>query len=749
MALILAILIFAPALHAQNDTLTLVRNHTSEYTIFVPSGADSLTQRAAREIQSYLLQITGTRLEISNQSEPARKEIQIGPNQLKDSGLRQQINQLKEDGFIITTSGSNLILSGKDGKSNLYAAYTFIEEFLGCRLLSTDAEYIPQTDVVQLPAIRKVYEPEFAFRRILFPGMFDEKYRYWHKLETLDDWGMFVHTFQHLVPPEKYFETHPEYFSLIGGRRLKDAQLCLSNPELIQLLIENLGKKIAEHPEKTYWSVSQNDCYNYCLCDACQALYDAYGSFSGAYIFMANEIARAFPDKQISTLAYQFTRSAPTNIQPLENVNIMFCSIECNRSMPLADDPRSAGFVKDMEDWARLSSNIFVWDYVVQFKNYLTPFPNFDVLQPNIQFFAQNKVGMMFQQGSSRNWSDLCELKQYLIAKLLWNPSLDVDALTDEFLSLYYGPAKPHIQAYFDLSHSSLEAHQKEEFLNIYGFPLDYTDSYLTPELLRQYKQQMDAAEVAVQGDSRYLSRVLRTRLPVDFAYLDIALNKPSGEITYLNQQNGSAPQLRQDMLNYLDRFVENSIQTGATRINERNLSTEAYREYARIKLQRMTQVNLAAGKPIQLLTQASEKYPVGGVKALTDGLLGDLDYHNNWLGFEGEDMLLELDLEEAKTISQIKMNFLKAVNSWVFLPVEVRVEASLDGKNFHLLGALAGDVDDKNYLVKSIPFNLDFEAQSLRFIRIKATSLKECPEWHRGFGKPSWIFIDELIVGN
>ena len=156
-------------------------------------------------------------------------------------------------------------------------------------------------------------------------------------------------------------------------------------------------------------------------------------------IWFVNKVAAEFPDKIISTLAYQYTRSAPKNIKPASNVNIMFCSIECNRSRSLATDSLSASFRKDAEDWCALTDNIFMWDYVVQFRNMVSPFPNLRVLQPNIQYFRDKGMKMMFQQGTGGNNSEFYELRQYLIAKLLWNPDADVDALMDDFLQGYYG----------------------------------------------------------------------------------------------------------------------------------------------------------------------------------------------------------------------------------------------------------------------------------------------------------------------
>ena len=149
----------------------------------------------------------------------------------------------------------------------------------------------------------------------------------------------------------------------------------------------------------------------------------------------------------------------------------------------------------------------------------------------------------------------------------------------------------------------------------------------------------------------------------------------------------------------------------------------------------------------IKVRSKYSEKYPVGGEKALNDVLFGSLDFHNNWLGFEGEDMLVDIDFSEPATFSEIDMNFLKAVNSWIFLPTTIEVSISSDGIDYKTIKTIQTEINDRDYLVKSIPFNLKTDTVNTRYLRISATSLKSCPVWHRGYGKPSWIFIDEIIV--
>jgi hexosaminidase len=92
-------------------------------------------------------------------------------------------------------------------------------------------------------------------------------------------------------------------------------------------------------------------------------------------------------------------------------------------------------------------------------------------------------------------------------------------------------------------------------------------------------------------------------------------------------------------------------------------------------------------------------------------------------------------------------MNFLKDVGSWVFLPEEVKLEISDDGINYTEVARHQFDNSNKHYLVESVPLQMYFEEVEARYLKITALSMKTCPEWHRGYGMPSWIFIDEMIL--
>ncbi len=721
------------------------KNPEPSYVIVIQKDADTVVQQAAKQLQDYWKKITDRTISVTYKTSGNRKGIYIGQQDILP-GLADSAATLKEDGFIIAINDNGIFLTGKTPKATMYAVNTLLEEYLGCLKFSAAEEYIPKTEEPVFRNGFKKYDPAFSFRRIHAPDAWDKDYSDWYKLEDLSNWGMYVHTFNKLLPPEKYYKEHPEYYSLVNGHRLQDAQLCLSNPEVVQLLIENLRDTIRKNPDKKYWSVSQNDTYNYCECENCRKLYKKYGSVSGAYVMMANKVAEAFPDKQISTLAYQFSRNAPNGIKPLPNVNIMLCTIECNRSRPLEENDAPHSFANDLKDWSKLTNNIYLWDYVVQFKNYLTPFPNFPVLQPNIQFFKKYGVDMLFEQASGHSWSDLIELKEFLLAKLEWDPDVNVDSLATLFINAYYGNAGKYIFDYYQTMNHEMQQHADSEFLNIYGFPSGYTNTFLKPGLMLYYEELMDNAEKAVAVDSVLLRRVWRTRMPVDFAFVDISVNNNFRKMPAIVKVNDKQ-EINPKIVGLLDKMEAYAATDPRVKVSERNFLVKDYKDYVLLMLRRKIQPNKLKGAEIILTTTYSEKYPVGGAKALNDNLFGPLDFHTNWLGFEGHDMIAVIDLKKSMEISEVQMNFLKAVNSWIFLPENITIEISEDGNDYHLLTEQKGDNSDRSYLVKSIPFDFTFDPVTARYLRVTAISMKTCPEWHRGYGKPSWIFVDEIIV--
>lgn len=728
-----------------SDEMELVRNGKSDFYL-APADGDSTALLAAYEIHHFIFEMTKVELAINPVDTKGLKKIILTGNPILSDSLSSKLKALKEDGFLKIVSQDSILIAGTDSTTTLYAAYQFLKE-MGCMLFPDGEEYCPKTNHIHLKKEVKFYEPDFSHRQTSLYRLGDQRYQTWNRTERQDKiFGMFVHTFTHLISPAIYFEKHPEWFAYFNGKRNYESQLCLSNDEMTAEMIKNLGARMAAQPNKKFWSVSQNDYFNYCECEKCQEKYQKYGSYSGAYIEFVNKIAAAYPEKQISTLAYQFTRKAPLNIKPAENVNIMFCSIECNRSMPLAEDRRSASFVQDMKDWSLLTNNIYVWDYVVQFQNFLCPFPNFDVLQPNIQLFKDHGVDLLFEQGSGSNWSDFEEWKFYLIAELSWNCHASVDSLQEKFFNAYYGPAAEPVSAYYKLVKDEMNLVKDSIFLDIYGFPVLYANSFLKPEKMERYMQLLDSAELLAAADSFYLRHVWKTRVSPDYAYVDLAINNRLGNVSFVEQKDGTK-MISAGMLQKLDRLLELARATGIVHVNEKAYSLDEYKEYVLRKAELQTADNLLDKAKVSLLTPSSPVYEVGGVTALNDRRFGGLHFRYNWLGFQGEHFEVIVELPEKEDIHKISMNFLTDEISWVFLPDEVTVSISEDGEKYQELAVAVPEKANTRNRITSVPVVFETPGLSTRFVKVRAQSMLVCPSWHRGFGNPSWIFIDELVV--
>jgi len=731
--------------------LVIIDGGSTSYRIVVSAQAPETDLRAAQELQSHLWKISGAVVPVvSDASPPGRDEILVGRSRrYAQAGIDIPWDGLAEDGFVLRTVGRRLVIAGGRDKGSLYGVYAFLEDVLGCRKYTASAMIVPRTSTVAVGPLDKTEVPAFAFREVSLPEAFDDAFADWHKLDNraarAREWGLWVHTFEVFIPAGKHFETHPEYFTEWNGRRIPHGQLCLSNPDVLRIVIEELGRRIREKPEAKFWSVSQNDAFLPCQCSSCRSLEEEAGGPSGAILWFVNQVARAFPDKVISTLAYQYSRPAPRNIEPEPNVNIMLCSIELNRSRPIGSDPESAAFVQDLRDWRRLTRNILVWDYVVQFRNYAGPFPNLRVLRPNIKLFADFGIPMMFQQGSGKSRSEFHELRTYLIAKLLWNPEADVEDLAEDFVRGFYGPAGPEILRYIRTLHDALDG--SGGVLGIYGSPRDGARTYLAPERLDLYEDIFDRAEAAVAGDAELRTRVRAARLPAAFARLEIAKQHLTPDLSIFHR-TPAGYELGPGMRARLAEFAEAAAATGFHALDERGLSPERYRADMERYFAEGALTHLAWEKPVTCAVPPSDKYPVGGPSALTDGLKGAEDYDILWASFEGEELEATIDLGEVRPLRSVRTDFLQNINAWIWVPAEVAFSVSSDGVDFREIGLARAKLDPR----REGAFVETFAAAAppglaARFVRVATKSFLHCPDWHKGAGGKAWIFIDEIVV--
>ncbi len=565
-----------------SDALRLVTEGRSRYRIVIPADASETAQLAAAELQHFVEQISGARLPIVDDSRKiAAREIILGDSRhLRRLNAGIDFDSLGNEGFALRSLRQHLLIVGASDNGTLNGVYAFLEGHLGCRWLAADVSVIPKRETLVLQPIDDIQVPPLQFREVYYAEAMDPDFARRNRLngnasiiengkmvsERHRGWDMWCHSFFAVVPPDRYLQDHPEYFSLVDGKR-QAKQLCVSNPDVLEVATESLKERMRANPEAQYFSVSQMDWGGACECENCRAVDEREGSPMGSLLDFLNKLAARFPDKTISTLSYTYTRRPPKNLRPAGNVLIVLCSIECNRSRPLATDPASASFREDVERWSEVCDRLLIWDYVVQFSNLVSPFPNLRVLQPNVQFFVEHGAKGMFAQGNREIAGEFAELRAYVLAKLLWDPYCDVGQVMDDFLRGYYGPAADPIREYIDSMHDSLEGSGAD--LSIYGGPARARESYLTEVLVESYNALFDEAEERVADDPELLDRVEQARMPLMFAQL---------ELGYGDVDTRSA---------LLDRFVAIADRSGLQRLSEPGRPPAEFEAQIRERLER------------------------------------------------------------------------------------------------------------------------------------------------------------------
>lgn len=644
---------------------------------------------------------------------------------------------VKEDGYALSTAGGVLKISGV-ASGVVYGAVSLLEDYLGVDYWGENEYSLHQSDNISLPLIEKIDNPAFRYRQTQCYAMKNDSiYKWWNRLEEPEEAfaaGYWVHTFDKLLPAEVYGKSHPEYYAYFNGKRNpgKASQWCLTNPEVFEIVSQRIDSIFKANPDKKLICVSQNDGnYTNCTCENCRKIDEKEGALSGSMIYFLNKLAARFPDKEFATLAYLYTMNPPKHIKPLPNVTVMLCDIDCDREVSLTENASGRQFMKALEGWSTIADNLFVWDYGINFDNYLSPFPNFHILQDNMRTFRDHHVKMHFSQISSNWCGDFAELRAYLVSKLMWNPDADVDGLMKHFLNGYYGAAGDYLYRYIKIMEGALLGSGQR--LWIYDSPVSHKNGMLRPALMRRYQKLFDEAEAAVRSDAVLLERVKRARMPLLYSELELLRTETEKDLATVTQK--------------LDYFEQEAQRMGDPMLNERNNHALDYCKLYRERYLPKENINLAKGAKVIWLQRPHARYEKLGETALTDGLFGGAGFVESWIGWEGTDGAFVLDLGEVKEVRSIETDFLHQIGAWVLFPLSVSYSYSADGENYQVWKTI--DMPEERsgkVLFRGVKAESDTPLRA-RYLKVEITGMKVCPPWHYGVGHPSWFFIDEVTV--
>ena len=430
-------------------------------------------------------------------------------------------------GYSLNVSQQSIEIKAKDFSSLSGGIYAFLEDKLGCMFVSPEYDYIPKSNTVWVDECQIKHTPSIEWRYV-YSYEADirknedgsENYGGWNSKLRLNgagsnDWYAWVHTSFTYVSPDEYFAEHPEYFSLYRGKRTYkqgpvSGQLCWTNEDVYNIISQKVLQQMRENPDIHIWDVSQMDTWESrgvgCACDKCKEIDEREGSQMGSLLTfinrLADDVAKEFPDNYISTLAYNYTQDPPKNIKPRDNVIIKLCLMpgDCASSYANPNSSDSEKANKLVSDWGKVAKHIVIWDYNIDFHNYLMPYPILDRLKENNDFYIENNVYGIFHQMSADKGGDFSELNSYIFARLMWDKNTDVQEVFNKYLTVYYGNAAPYIAQYYgELDENVVSSGNG---LYIYAKPWQYSTSYLSTKNIDKYLEIFENAKQAADDET-------------------------------------------------------------------------------------------------------------------------------------------------------------------------------------------------------------------------------------------------------
>ncbi len=502
--------------------------------VIVISESASITDRyAAERLKHYLDRITGKNIEISTLAD-GENEILVGAAAEENYA----VPDLPDGGYVIASDKNRIIIGGAGSKGTINGVYAFLEKYCGCHWYEDEVVVVPENGELSVPSdISVEYKPFFEYTETdtkssrdpefsLANGLVGGVYRSFTEEQgsAVCYLGTFCHTLTtYFCKSETYFAEHPEYFALRNGERTPN-QLCLTNEKVVEIVTQEVLDLLSvQHDpdaDMQIVSLTQHDNQDYCTCDSCKAIDEANGSQSGTMITFVNEVARrvkqngGYENVVFDTFAYQYTRKAPKQVKPREDVVVRLCSIECCFGHTLDDEGCSlnADFMNDLREWGKICNRIYIWDYVNNYRETACIFPNFGVMQRNVQIFCENNVRGVYEEGNyyiSECDAEFGEMRTYLLSKLMQDPYLDYSAEMNGYLNAVYGEGGKYIREFIDIM--TAHAVTDKKHLSIYQHS-EKTLCGMTKADVERCNELWEKAKEAAQTEEQ-LSQLCRSEL--------------------------------------------------------------------------------------------------------------------------------------------------------------------------------------------------------------------------------------------
>lgn len=601
--------------------------------------------------------------------------------------------------------GENVALTTKDRRTMVWLMYQFI------KYAAQDADYIQADELPPciFPTSDTLARFPFAYRDIHMPSNQNPDMTEVLGLNNLEiDWAIWGHQMSRVLgtvddDAAPYQNLDQELFARTGGRVHKD-QFCFSSDRLYDLTEQFIESQYGEGNQQPWrFTIGPNDNSIVCLCARCVEAGNTPGNATPAVTEFIRRLSARFPRHQFFIPGYSTTKAVPEQRLP-SNVGVFLSAIDYPRSWNDRDSKDAEEFFETLEQWKKVTDTIYIWDYICNFDDYLSPYPILLVMQQRFKEYIAHGVEGIFLNGSGYFYSSLQEMYSFVLADLLVNPDLDPFKLMDA----YFADAMPHIGMFFAkvLQNMELHAMRAGTKLPLYGGIDEALSNYLFE---KEFREQYGLFLQLEDHEMTHRERVIfeKTRQNVAFSYLEICRLHGLSKGGFAELKDGrwevrpevwvaleDLNQITPEEDVYLLTSNENASPDHMDRINENGVYLADYENECALWLHsEMWNKSLITGQPLILHIEDDRTWPT---KRLTDGVAGiSQNYHWGWYVMRHKEITIEIPTENLTVPTVISLCVLNSNRHKIAPPQDIAVVVD-DQVITHMKRQTIGDYFDE-----------------------------------------------------
>lgn len=417
--------------------------------------------------------------ELKNDNDTSgRIVLSIGDNHFNHN---EDVRILPPYSFIIKRKGNLIIIKGPDDTGTNLGITYFLDHYCGVRFYMPGDLFtsMPETNAISLPAVIDIIKSPFS-RYVFSTG-------FWGKVDTVKNdvtqwdsfwalmngltrknWGSHQQTLSSLFFDSTIRRTYPEIYPTINGKRYfpssrndQNFEPDFASQQLVNASLEATVKYFKAHPDFDYIAFSVMDGGGYSkegeigkfLRKYPQTVDGATRGYTDAYIQFLNNFAKELPafllkngierKKTIVYISYSQVRDIPK-----EKLNASILPVTVyHLSNSIADSFYFAGGA--LSKWAKVTSKIGNDDWA-EGKGFIYPRIYSHMVSNFVKTIQQYKFNFQYAHIEAYpNWA-LDGPKYYEMAKIYWNPDINIDSLRAQFCSDLFGNASKPMQNYFN-----------------------------------------------------------------------------------------------------------------------------------------------------------------------------------------------------------------------------------------------------------------------------------------------------------